>query len=104
MVLVLAMLVILYFVTASIYHRTAYLLSLLHLTVIMGFFWQGQTFVSRGFVYVRESEAHGRGKEVVVTNTLEHCNSKKITDWGRIKETIRDDLGDYIWKEDEEVR
>ena len=34
----------------------------------------------------------------VVTNTLEHCNAKKITDWGRIKGAIRDDLGDYIWK------
>ena len=58
----------------------------------------GPDIVSRGFVYVRESEKLMEEAKSVVTNTLEHCNSKKITDWGRIKGAIRDDLGDYIWK------
>ena len=58
----------------------------------------GPDIVSRGFVYVRESEKLMEEAKSVVTNTLEHCNVKKITDWGRIKGAIRDDLGDYIWK------
>ena len=58
----------------------------------------GPDIVSRGFVYVRESEKLMEEAKSVVTNTLEHCNAKKITDWGRIKGAIRDDLGDYIWK------
>ena len=47
---------------------------------------------------MRESEKLMEEAKSVVTNTLEHCNAKKITDWGRIKGAIRDDLGDYIWK------
>ena len=39
------------------------LLSLLHLTVIMGFFWQGQTLCQEVSLCKREREAHGRGKE-----------------------------------------
>ena len=34
----------------------------------------------------------------VVRDTLEHCSSKNITDWSRIKTAIRDDLSDFIWK------
>ena len=36
---------------------------------------------------------------VVVNEALEKCMSRKITDWGKIKNEIRDSLGDYIWKQ-----
>lgn len=58
----------------------------------------GPDIVSRGFVYVRESEKLMEEARRVVTGTLDTCEAKKITDWGRIKSAIRDDLGDYIWK------
>lgn len=58
----------------------------------------GPDIVSRGFVYVRESEQLMEEARNVVRDTLDRCNTKKITDWTRIKTAIRDDLGDYIWK------
>lgn len=59
----------------------------------------GPDIVSRGFVYVRESENLMEEARVVVNEALEKCISRKITDWGKIKNEIRDSLGDYIWKQ-----
>ncbi len=58
----------------------------------------GPDIVSRGFVYVRENEELMEEARNVVRNTLEVCENRKITDWGRIKSAIRDDLGGFIWK------
>lgn len=58
----------------------------------------GPDIVSRGFVYVRESEdLMGEAREVV-EEALDSCLSKNISDWGKIKSTIKDALGDYVWK------
>ena len=58
----------------------------------------GPDSVSRGFVYVRESEdLMGEAREVV-EEALDGCLSKNISDWGKIKSTIKDALGDYVWK------
>ena len=58
----------------------------------------GPDIVSRGFVYVRESEdLMGEAREVV-EEALDGCLSKNISDWGKIKSTIKDALGDYVWK------
>ena len=58
----------------------------------------GPDIVSRGFIYMRESEDLIMEAKQVVTDSLEHCHDRKITDWSRIKNAIRDDLGDFIWK------
>ncbi len=58
----------------------------------------GPDIVSRGFIYVRESEDLILEAKQVVMDSLDHCNERKINDWGRIKNTIRDDLSDFIWK------
>ncbi len=58
----------------------------------------GPDIVSRGFVYVRESENLMEEARNVVRATMDKCNDKKITDWSRMKAVIRDDLGDFIWK------
>ena len=58
----------------------------------------GPDIVSRRFVYVRESEdLMGEAREVV-EEALDGCLSKNISDWGKIKSTIKDALGDYVWK------
>ncbi len=58
----------------------------------------GPDIVSRGFVYVRESENLMEEARVVVSDALEKCISKNTTDWGRIKTEIKDSLSDYLWK------
>ncbi len=58
----------------------------------------GPDIVSRGFIYVRESEELIQEARQVVMDSLDHCNDRRITDWSRIKNNIRDDLSEFIWK------
>ena len=58
----------------------------------------GPDIVSRGFVYVRESEELMDEAQDVVEDAVEKCLRWNSSDWGRIKTAVRDDLGDLIWK------
>lgn len=59
----------------------------------------GPDIVSRGFVYVRESEDLMDEARHVVNDALESCLCKRCTDWGKIKNVVRESLGDFIWKQ-----
>jgi len=59
----------------------------------------GPDIVSRGFIYVRESEPLMREIRNIVKNSLDKCLDKNISDWGKIKNIIKDDLNEYLWKE-----
>ncbi|MCD8158078.1 MAG: ribonuclease J [Clostridiales bacterium] len=58
----------------------------------------GPDIISRGFVYVRESEALMEGAREVVRDALDMCEQRNITEWTYIKGLIKDALKDYIWK------
>ncbi len=58
----------------------------------------GPDIVTRGFVYVRESDELLEEARVTVDVALHSCLDRGIGDWGKIKMTIRDSLGDYVWK------
>ena len=58
----------------------------------------GPDIVSRGFVYVRESEDLIDEARIVVEDAIDICLDKHITDWGKIKNIIKDSLGDFLWK------
>jgi len=58
----------------------------------------GPDMVSRGFIYVRESEELMKEARFVVNNTLDKCMSRNYSDWGKIKSEIKDDLNDFFWK------
>ncbi len=58
----------------------------------------GPDIVSRGFVYVRESEDLMEEARLVVSDALEDCLGKRNTDWNRIKVTVRESLGGFLWK------
>ncbi len=58
----------------------------------------GPDIVSRGFVYVRESETLIDECKEVVQEALDMCLSRGITDWGKLKGSIRDALGEFLWK------
>ena len=35
----------------------------------------------------------------VVSEAVDKCLSNNVTDWGKIKSTVRDALSDYVWKQ-----
>ncbi len=58
----------------------------------------GPDIVSRGFVYVKESDELMEAMRGVVNDAVDSCLDRGITDWGKLKGAIKDSLGDYIWK------
>ena len=58
----------------------------------------GPDIVSRGFVYVRESEGLMDEARHVVERALDNCVDKHITDWGKIKNVTKDALSEFLWK------
>ena len=58
----------------------------------------GPDIVSRGFVYVRESETLMDEAKSIVEKSVQHCLDKNISDWSKIKGIIKDELSDYLWK------
>ena len=59
----------------------------------------GPDIVSRGFVYVRESEMLMEDARKVVDAAVQKCLDGRVTDWSKIKSVIRDTLSDYVWKQ-----
>lgn len=57
----------------------------------------GPDLVSRGFVFVRESEDIMTDAREVVVRALESCKLTGFRDWGSIKGKIRDDLSEFIY-------
>lgn len=58
----------------------------------------GPDIVSRGFVYVRESENLMEECRDVVDDALMRCLDRNVTDWNRMKNVIKDDLGEFLWR------
>ncbi|MCG8500625.1 MAG: ribonuclease J [Firmicutes bacterium] len=57
----------------------------------------GPDIISRGFVYVRESEALMEEVRGVTKTALEECEEKKITDWSTIKAKVKDRLSQFLY-------
>ncbi len=57
----------------------------------------GPDIVSRGFVYVRESEELMDGAKMRVTQVLQLCAEAQITDWSTIKINVKDTLSQYLF-------
>ena len=58
----------------------------------------GPDIISRGFVYVRESEGLMDEARDIVRNILLDCEEKKITDWATLKSNVRDELRAYLYE------
>jgi len=59
----------------------------------------GPDIISRGFVYVRNSEELMDEMQSVLNHTMEYCMDRHVTDWGKIKTEVKDAIGDFVWKE-----
>ena len=57
----------------------------------------GPDVISRGFVYVRESENLMEEVKSVVRHEIKKCEEKGVRDWATIKSTVRDNLKDYVF-------
>jgi ribonuclease J len=58
----------------------------------------GPDIISRGFVYVRESEDLMEEAREVVRDVLSECEKRNITDWATLKSSIRDALRGFIYE------
>ena len=58
----------------------------------------GPDVLSRGFVYVRESENLMEDIKQLLRSEIEKFEEKHITDWSTIKSILREELRDYIFK------
>ena len=58
----------------------------------------GPDIISRGFVYVRESEPLMDEARDIVKSILLECEEKKINDWATLKSRVRDELRSYLYE------
>ena len=58
----------------------------------------GPDIISRGFVYVKEADELMDEARSVLTVKVDNCIDNGITDWNKLKTSMRDALGDFIWK------
>jgi len=58
----------------------------------------GPDIMSRGFVYVRESDELIEEARLIVDEAVQSCLDRGITDWGKLKGTTKDVLTDFVWK------
>lgn len=58
----------------------------------------GPDIVSRGFVYVKESDELLDEARLLVNDAVQGCLGRGQTDWGKLKSTIKDILSDYVWR------
>ncbi len=58
----------------------------------------GPDIISRGFVYVRESEDLMEEAKSVIMDALDKCDTRHMSGWTNIKNTIKDTLKNFLWQ------
>ena len=58
----------------------------------------GPDIITRGFIYVKESEALMEELADVALEAIERCQRKRVRDWTAIKTAIKNDLSGYLYK------
>ena len=58
----------------------------------------GPDIITRGFIYVKESEELMDSLRDVAMEAIERCQRKRIRDWNTIKTAIKNDLSGYLYK------
>ena len=58
----------------------------------------GPDIITRGFIYVKESEELMEELREVAMEAIERCQRKRVRDWATIKSAIKNDLGGYLYK------
>ncbi len=58
----------------------------------------GPDIITRGFIYVKESEALMEELRAVAMEAIERCQRRRVRDWSAIKTAIKSDLSGYLYK------
>ena len=58
----------------------------------------GPDIITRGFIYVKESEMLMEQLQEVAMEAIERCQRKRVRDWATIKAAIKNDLSGYLYK------
>ena len=58
----------------------------------------GPDIITRGFIYVKESEELMESLQEVAMEALDRCQRKHVRDWAAIKSAIKNDLSGYLYK------
>ena len=58
----------------------------------------GPDIITRGFIYVKESEELMEDLRTVAMEAIERCQRKRVRDWSTIKSAIKNDLSGYLYK------
>ena len=58
----------------------------------------GPDIITRGFVYVKESEGLMEELRRIVLAALDRCERSRVTDWATIKSTIKGELSEYLFR------
>lgn len=58
----------------------------------------GPDIITRGFIYVKESEELMESLQKVAIEAIDRCQRKKVRDWSSIKSAIKNDLSGYLYK------
>ena len=59
----------------------------------------GPDIITRGFIYVKESEDLMEELREVAMEAIERCGRKRTRDWATIKSAIKNDLSGYLYKQ-----
>lgn len=70
----------------------------LALDKVGGYLVSGPDVVSRGFVYVREADELMEEARILLDEAVQSCLGRGISDWGKLKSTIKEVLCDFVWK------
>ena len=58
----------------------------------------GPDIITRGFIYVKESEALMDELREVAAEAIERCSRKRVRDWNTVKSAVKNDLSGYLYK------
>ena len=58
----------------------------------------GPDIITRGFVYVKESEELMEDLRLIAMEAIERCQRKRVRDWATVKSAIKNDLSGYLFK------
>lgn len=59
----------------------------------------GPEIITRGFIYVKESEVFMGKIRNVAKKSIDKCERTHVREWGKIKSVVKEDLSDFLWSE-----